>query len=103
MENHNFDCPICSKSFAASAIEAHASSCLFLNERSNVEAQNFLKRPRPDSQAKDRSPTVNKKVKRPNGNSQMILTSPIAPEKPNLLMKEQTNFLAKLTPSTSVS
>lgn len=38
-------CPICSKEFLPSVIEAHASKCLFLNESSrNKESQNFLKR-----------------------------------------------------------
>ena len=65
MSNEAVQCPICSKDFAATFIEAHASTCLFLNESSkNQLSQAPLKRSSSINQtkAKSKSPLA-KRVK----------------------------------------
>lgn len=43
MDDEKVLCPICSKEFGASVIEAHASKCLFLNESATSESSTSLR------------------------------------------------------------
>ncbi|XP_015609970.1 ATPase WRNIP1 [Cephus cinctus] len=47
MDERKTECPVCSKEFTTSIIEAHVEKCLFLNESSQSESTGGLKRSSP--------------------------------------------------------
>lgn len=68
MSSEAVQCPICSKDFVPTAIEAHASKCLFLNESSKKQTQTFLKRSN-SVQTKSKSPLAKKAKQQPAANN----------------------------------
>ncbi|XP_066603870.1 ATPase WRNIP1-like [Prorops nasuta] len=51
MEEKQVNCPICSKKFSVTAIEQHASKCLFLSESNQQETSKHYKEPSPQNKA----------------------------------------------------
>lgn len=62
MDVDKVSCPICTKEFAFSVIEAHASKCLFLNEPTKDQGTTLLKDFSPMSKRSKLKPGSVKKV-----------------------------------------
>lgn len=62
MNTDKVSCPICTKEFAFSVIESHASKCLFLNEPTKDESTMLFKDSSPMSKRSKLKPASAKKT-----------------------------------------